>query len=102
MKVRYIAHKISGDVEVNTEKVKQIIAKIHRKEPDIILFAPYLIDLMVLDDNIPEQRAKGMANNQHFFKLGFIDELAIYSEVTTGIKQGIEWASKAKCLIVFK
>ena len=101
-KIIYIAHKISGDVEKNIQKVLSIVKHINLTEPDLVPFAPYIVDLQALDDNIPEQRARGMANNKAYFDSGMIDELWIYGEVSAGIKLEIEWASKNKCLIKFK
>ena len=101
-KIIYIAHKIAGDIQNNINKVLAIVKELNLSDPTIVPFAPYIVDLQALDDTIPEQRKRGMANNKAYFESGMIDELWIYSEVSAGIKQEIEWASKAKCLILFK
>ena len=100
-KIAYIAHKISGDIEGNIKKVLAIVRHINLTEPDVTPFAPYIVDLQALDDNIPEERTRGMANNKAYFDAGFIHELRIYSDVSSGIKLEIEWACESNCLIKF-
>ena len=101
MKIAYIAHKINGDIENNIQKVEAIVSDINTNEPEVVPFAPYLVDLRVLDDNNSTERARGFKNNEEYFKRGFIDELRVYSDVSAGIKQEIEWASKAGIKIKF-
>lgn len=81
MRTIYIAHPISGDIEGNIEKVKAIVREINLTEPNVVPFAPYLVDLIVLDDSNPIERARGFKNNFHLLK--FCDELRIYGNVTS-------------------
>jgi hypothetical protein len=78
MRIVYIAHPISGDVKGNLRKIYSIIRKINMEEPDIVPFAPYVSDLLSLDDNIPEERARGFDNNKAFFEKGIVEELRLY------------------------
>ncbi|WP_231489880.1 helix-turn-helix domain-containing protein [Pedobacter sp. Leaf170] len=93
MKVVYIAHPIGGNVKFNIEKVIKIVGELNRTEPDIIPFAPYLVDCMALDDNKPEERARGFKNNFHYFTSGFVKELRLYGrKISKGMAQEVEWA----------
>ena len=93
MKIVYIAHPISGDIPGNIQKVKEIVKDINLKEPDIYPYAPYIVDCETLDDNIPEQRAKGIKNNQKLFEKGIIDELWLYGDkITKGMIAEIKLA----------
>jgi hypothetical protein len=75
MKVAYIAHPISGDVEKNIEKILDIIRHTNLTHPGIIPFAPYIPDCICMDDSIPAERERGIANDVGLFHKGFIDEL---------------------------
>jgi len=101
MKTIYIAHAISGDLEGNIKKVLNIVRHLNITMPEILPFAPYIVDLQCLDDNIPKERERGLKNNAHYFNSGFIDELWIYGHITNGIWEEIELAKKANCLIRF-
>lgn len=80
MKVAYIAHPINGDVKGNLKKVAQIAREINLNEPDVIPFAPYFLDCHALDDSNPEERKRGIKNDNYFLKNGFIDELRLYGD----------------------
>lgn len=86
MKTAYIAHPISGDVKGNLEKVAQIAREINLNEPDVIPFAPYFLDCHALDDSNPEERKRGIKNDNYFLQNGFIDELRLYGDkVSSGM-----------------
>jgi len=86
MKITYIAHPIGGDVKNNIERVLSIIKEINLTEPDVLPFAPYIVDLMALDDNIPEQRQRGIKNNAHLFTC--VDELRLYGDrISEGMQE---------------
>lgn len=78
MKVSYICHPISGDIEGNLNRIKEIGRKINLEEPDTIPFAHYFFDCYSLDDNIPEERERGIKNDIALMKKGFIDEVRLY------------------------
>lgn len=48
VKVVYVSHEISGDVDGNVRKVLEICRRLHTK--DVIPIAPYLVALQYLDD----------------------------------------------------
>lgn len=92
MKTVYIAHPIKGS-KANIGKVIDIIRKINLEEPDVHPFAPYLCDLMALQDDKLEERERGMQNNYHIFKSGIIDELRLYGDrISTGMLREVVWA----------
>lgn len=95
MKIAYIAHPISGDVNVNIIKVLAIIKHINLTEPDTVPFAPYLPDCMAMDDSIAEQRERGIRNDIALFRAGFIDEVRLYGDVvSSGMIQEIKLANE--------
>lgn len=78
MIIAYIAHPISGNVIENVGRIHAIIRHINLTEPDTVPFAPYLGDVMALDDNIPEERARGIRNDTELIRRTRIDELRLY------------------------
>lgn len=90
MKVIYICHKISGDVENNIKKVIAICREVNLTEPDVIPFVPYLSDLYALDDSIKSERERGMKNGLSLLKKGFIDEIWLYGDyISKGMRSEI-------------
>lgn len=95
MKVAYIAHPIAGDIDRNVNHILSICKDINLSEPDTIPFAPYLVDVMAMDDTVVEQRNRGMKNNAALFAKGFIDELRLYGPVISkGMQQEIDLAKQ--------
>jgi hypothetical protein len=95
MKVAYIAHPISGDPQGNHDKIIRIVRSINILEPDVVPFAPYLVDCLALDDNVPEERERGIKNDIALFKKGFIDEVRLYGDrISTGMSHEIKLACK--------
>lgn len=93
MKIAYIAHPISGDIDGNIIKILAIIKHINLNEPDTVPFAPYLTDCLALDDNIPEQRSRGIYNDIALFHRGVIDEVRLYgSKISNGMKAEVDLA----------
>jgi hypothetical protein len=93
MVVAYIAHPIGGDVTANLKKIEQIGRDINLNEPEVVPFAPYFFDCHTLDDNQPEQRARGIKNNIALLKSGVVNELRVYGErISTGMWQEIDLA----------
>lgn len=83
MKIVYICHPISGDVENNIDKLLDIIRKINLEEPDIMPFAPYIVSCLTLEDHIPSERARGIKNNIEFFNRKIIDEVRVYDKIVS-------------------
>ncbi|WP_231464762.1 helix-turn-helix domain-containing protein [Pedobacter sp. Leaf132] len=95
MKVAYIAHPIGGNVNFNIREVIKHVGDINRSEPDIVPFAPYIVDCMALNDDKPEERERGFKNNYHYFESGFVQELRLYgTHVSAGMLEEIAWAGK--------
>jgi hypothetical protein len=93
MKVAYIAHKISGDVKGNLEKIKNIARQINLEEPDVVPFAPYYLDCHALNDSKPEERARGIKNGVHLLESGIVDELRLYGDnISKGMQKEINIA----------
>ncbi|MEO6522198.1 MAG: DUF4406 domain-containing protein [Mucilaginibacter sp.] len=93
MKIVYIAHPIGGDVKNNIAKVLAIVKDINLTHPDVVPFAPYIVDCLALDDSIPEQRKRGMSNNEHFISNRFIDEIWLFGDkISGGMQAEIELA----------
>lgn len=99
MKVAYIAHPISGDIEGNLKKIEVIGRQINLDEPEVVPFAHYFFDCYALDDDIPEERERGIKNDIALMRKGFIDEVRLYGttisrgmthEVNLALELGIE------------
>ena len=103
VKIVYIAHPISGDVDGNVKKILEIVKSINFLNPFVIPFAPYISDVLALDDSIQEQREKGIANNIYILESGIVNELWVYGDnITKGIKKEIEIATANNIEVVFK
>ena len=99
MKVAYIAHPISGDIKGNLKKIEVIGRQINLDEPEVVPFAHYFFDCYVLDDDIPEERERGIKNDIALMRKGFIDEVRLYGntisrgmthEVNLALELGID------------
>jgi hypothetical protein len=94
-KLVYISHQVSGDVEKNIKSILKICKKIHTT--DIIPFAPYLVVLQYLNDDISEERELGIESNREFFARKIIDELWLCgSKISSGMKWEIGLARDNK------
>ena len=80
-KICYIAHPIGGDVHNNLADLRRIIRLINSTEPNVVPFCPYYSDVVSLDDNIPEERQRGIENDHAILCSGIVDELWL-----TGVK----------------
>lgn len=101
MTVAYIAHPISGDVEVNIKKLVEIARKINLEEPAVVPFIPYLFDLHALRDDVKEERARGIKNSIELFKRGIIDEVRLYgNRISEGMRAEITLAEGLDIRIV--
>jgi hypothetical protein len=103
MKIVYIAHPISGDVEGNLKKILAIVREINLTMPDVIPFAHYWVDCHALDDTIPEERLRGIKNDKALLKAGFINELWLYGDrISSGMSDEIETANELGMPVVPK
>lgn len=94
MKIAYIAHPIGGDPDGNVKKILAIIKQINLEEPDVVPFAPYLGDVLALDDNNPDERERGIKNDKFLLSKGFIDEVRLYGDrISKGMADEIGYAA---------
>lgn len=95
MKIAYIAHPISGDIDGNIQKILAIVKYINLTEPETVPFAPYIVDCLALDDDVPEQRERGIKNDIALFKAGFITEVRLYgNKISRGMQAEKEHAEQ--------
>lgn len=111
MKIVYIAHPIGGDVKGNIDKIVAIVRHINLAEPEILPFAPYVVDCLALDDSDEMERGRGIKNGLRLLKAGFINEVWLYGsnissgmgyEIATAIEMGIKIVSMSKGTSSFK
>lgn len=104
-KLVYIAHPISGNIEENLKDLIRILRIINTNShpilnmvPDsfydfeyIIPLAPYYADILALDDNNPEERARGIENDIALIKTGVFDELWLTgNKISFGMNEEIK------------
>ena len=94
MKIAYIAHPISGDIKGNLKRIELIGRKIILEEPEVVPFVHYFFDCYALDDDIPEERERGIKNGIALMrKKGFIDEVRLYGDkISTGMSYEVNLA----------
>jgi hypothetical protein len=94
-KLVYIAHQVSGDVEGNIKKILELCHDIHKKNDNIIPFAPYVVSLHYLNDDLVEERELGILANQEHFERKTMDEVWICGpKISKGMEQEIKLARK--------
>lgn len=86
MKIVYIAHPISGDVEGNVKRVKQIMREIYSTHDNVHPIAPYLTCLEILNENNKEERQKGIDMQLQLIRSGAVQEVWVYGSV---LSQGV-------------
>lgn len=95
MKIVYIAHPVSGDVKNNIDKITKIVREINLTDSKTTPFAPYLADIMALDDAQIMERNRGMKNNKSILKSGLVDEIHLYgNRITNGMLKEVNIALK--------
>lgn len=100
-KIVYIAHPIGGDIEANVKSILNIVKELNMSGLPIVPFAPYIVDVLALDDNIPEQRARGFENNKQLFD--FVDEVWLYGgRISSGMHTEIDWANELGIPVIQK
>lgn len=80
MKICYVAHPIGGDIEKNLADLRRIVRKINIERPDVVPFVPYYADVVSLDDDVPEERARGIQNDIAVLRSGIVQELWLAGE----------------------
>ena len=90
MKIVYIAHPVGGDVKGNIKKIVEIGREINMNNQGVVPIAPYIFDLLCLNDDVQEERARGMANGEALFLRKFIDEVWVYGDrISSGVRSEI-------------
>src|SRR5687767_14259658 len=103
MTIVYIAHPIGGDIKGNLEKIKRIARDIMIKHPDIVPFAPYWLDCHALNDNDPQERARGIRNDVEFFKRRTMDQVWLCGgRISPGMQAEKELAEKLGIPVIDK
>ena len=93
MRVVYIAHPISGDIKGNLKLIEAIGRKINLEEPEVVPFAPYFFDCYCMNDNVKEERERGIKNDIALMRKDFIDEIRLYgNKISVGMVHEIELA----------
>lgn len=101
MKTIFIAHPIGGDVKNNINKVLAICASLHTQH--IIPVAPYLVSLQYLNDEVVEDRERGIEANLECFRRKYIDEVWLFGDyISSGMKKEIRTAKELQIPIVPK
>ena len=73
MRVVYMAHPVSGDVEGNLAKARAFVRQLEEAHPDVAIVASWITECEGWDDADPEQRAAGLCRDMAV--LGKCDEL---------------------------
>jgi hypothetical protein len=96
-KLIYIAHPIGGNVLGNIGRVLKIVRDISLLESDTIPFAPYIVDLLALDDDNPEEREIGMRHNEQVLRSGIVAEVWLFGpKISRGMEAEIRLADDLK------
>jgi hypothetical protein len=80
MKIAYIAHPVSGEGPAALTELARIARQINEYEAEVVPFIPYYLDLLVLDENNPKERSRGIKNVTHTIRNTKIDELRLYGK----------------------
>ncbi len=76
----YICHPIRGNKRKNIEKIISIVRKINLTMPNIVPLTNYIADCMALDDDVEEERLKGLYNDRKLLESGVVDELWVFGD----------------------
>lgn len=60
MRVIYMAHPVSGDVENNLKRAKQWVRWLEEHFSDVAVVATWILECEIWDDDNPEHRAAGL------------------------------------------
>lgn len=112
MIVVFIAHPIAdrtyadGTHKTSQEHVQDIIdivKDINLTMPNIVPFAPYIADVIALDDSNEEQRSRGIKNGMELFERKVFDQVWVYGkELSTGVRNEVEKAMELGIPVLFK
>jgi hypothetical protein len=95
MKIVYIAHPISGDIEANLSDLRRIIRRINSESPRVVPLCSYYADIVSLDDNDPKDRERGMSNAKEVLRSGAVDEMWLTGDrMSSGMREEIDVAEE--------
>lgn len=101
MKIVYIAHPISGDIEKNLKQLRKIVRQINLSMPGIVPFVPYYVDIVSMDDSNIYERQRGILNDKTLIEKGFIDEMWLTGEkISKGMQAEKELAESLNIPII--
>lgn len=101
MRIIYIAHPISGDVEANLNDLRRIVRIINLKYADIVPFVPYYCDVVSLCDSVDIERKRGMRNNETLLKSNIVSELWLTGDrISNGMRIECEIATTMRITIL--
>jgi hypothetical protein len=63
LRVVYMAHPVSGNVEENLARARRWVRWIYDHYPNVVVLAHWIVDCEVLDDANPAHREKGLAHD---------------------------------------
>lgn len=90
-KIVYLAHPIGGNVEQNLASLRNIVKSINLspKYAAVVPFVPYYADVVSMNDDVPEQRRRGLNNGQQILaRKGIVDEMWLVGPtITPGMKE---------------
>lgn len=100
VKLVYIAHQISGNVDKNVREILKICKEVHTQ--DIIPITPYLVTVQYLEDHLEDERKLGISANKEHFERKVMDEIWLCGPtISTGMKEEIklslEYGIPIKC-----
>lgn len=103
MKIIYLAHPISSNIEENLADLRRIVRKINIEYEDIVPFVPYYVDIVSLDDTVPKERERGIRNDVAIIESGMIDELWLTgNRISGGMIQEKELAMEYGITVIDK
>lgn len=100
MKVVYVCHPIRGDKINNIVNVIKIVRAINLFLPNVVPLTNYVSDSLALNDDVKEEREKGLLNDESLLRSGIVDELWVFGdEITTGMQLEINTAQKMGIIV---
>lgn len=101
MKIIYIAHPVSGNILGNLKKVARIARWINLTYSDVVPLSQFFLDCFALDDNVPEERERGIKNDTAILESGIIDEIWLFGgRISKGMKAEIKLAQKLNIPVI--
>lgn len=90
LKICYIAHPISGDVQANLTDLRRIVRLINLTRPDVVPFVPYFADCVSMRDDVESERERGIQNDTAILESGIVQELWLTGDrISNGMREEI-------------